>query len=125
MREYLNAADILALHQALLNRYGGAPGIRDHGAIEAAIFRPQCGYYHDILEEAAALFESLLMNHPFVDGNKRVAFAACDVFLRLNGHHFNADPAWLYQRMMLWLHCQHSRFEGMVDDLRSCVHPSQ
>lgn len=54
--------------------------MRDPGALEAALFRPQTGYYDDIVVEAAALLESLAINHPFVDGNKRIAFAAADVF---------------------------------------------
>lgn len=121
MREYLTSLEVLALHQALLQRYGGAPGIRDMGAVEAAVFRPQCGYYGDIIEEAAALLESLLINHPFVDGNKRVAFAACDVFLRINGWRIQADPAWLFQRMMTWIDCRDDRFERIIQDLKTCV----
>ena len=93
MREYLTSLEILALHQALLERYGGAPGIRDMGAVEAAVFRPQCGYYSDIAEEAAALLESLLINHPFVDGNKRTAFVAVELFLALNGYALTATDA--------------------------------
>jgi death-on-curing protein len=54
--------------------------------LEAALFRPQSGYYGDEIAEVAALFESLAMNHPFVDGNKRIAFACVDVVLRVNGH---------------------------------------
>ncbi|MBR5997696.1 MAG: Fic family protein, partial [Deltaproteobacteria bacterium] len=65
--EYLTTADVLGIHAALLKRYGGADGVRDMGAVEAAVFRPQCGYYNDIIQEACALFESLLMDHPFVD----------------------------------------------------------
>ncbi len=118
MRDYLNLSDILALHQALLHRYGGAPGVRDRGALEAAVFRPQSGYYGDVVEEAAALLESLLINHPFVDGNKRVAFAACDVFLRLNWRRLQADPTWLYRRMMAWLDCREGRFERIISDLK-------
>lgn len=53
--------------------------------LESALFRPRTGYYEDLVGMAAAMFESLLMNHPFVDGNKRVAFFATDVFLRMNG----------------------------------------
>lgn len=121
MREYLTSLEVLALHQALLQRYGGAPGIRDMGAVEAAIFRPRCGYYDGIIEEAAALLESLLINHPFVDGNKRVAFAACDVFLRINGWRIQADPAWLFQRMMTWIDCRDDRFERIIQDLKTCV----
>jgi len=120
VRDYLTSTDILALHQTVLQHYGGAPGLRDMGAVEAAVFRPQCGYYQDIIEEAAALLESLLINHPFVDGNKRVAFAACDVFLRINGWRIRAEPEWLYQRMMSWIECQEDRFEHIIQDLRTC-----
>ena len=121
MRDYLTSVEVLALHHALLERYGGAPGIRDMGAVEAAVFRPQCGYYADITEEAAALLESLLINHPFIDGNKRVAFAACDVFLRINGHVLTAEPDWIYQRMMVWIAASEDRLELIVRDLQECV----
>ena len=84
-RYFLDMEDVLALHQAQLARFGGAAGIRDAGLIEAALARPQSGYYGDLIEEAAALWESLTMNHGFVDGNKRVGFAAVYVFLRVNG----------------------------------------
>ena len=84
-RDYLTVADVLGMHIVLMQRYGGAGGVRDPGALEAALFRPQTGYYADIIAEAAALLESLAINYPFVDGNKRIAFAAADVFLRING----------------------------------------
>jgi len=82
---HLTAEEILAIHQRLLDRFGGAGGVRDPGLLESALFRPRTGYYKDLASMAAALFESLIMNHPFLDGNKRVAFFATDVFLRLNG----------------------------------------
>ena len=85
-RDYLTVADVLGMHSVLMQRYGGAPGVRDPGALEAALFRPQTGYYEDIVAEAAALMESLAINHPFVDGNKRVGLAVCDVFLLINGY---------------------------------------
>ena len=66
-------------------------GVRDLGLLESVLYRPQNGYYRDLAEMAAALFESLLMNHPFVDGNKRVAFFATDVFLRLNGYRLDVE----------------------------------
>src|SRR5690606_1250052 len=69
----------------LIRDFGGADGVRDLGLIESALLRPQTGYYADLTEEAAALWESLAMNHGFVDGNKRVAFACTDLFLRANG----------------------------------------
>ena len=83
---YLTLAEVLAFHEVLIEEFGGAEGIRDLGALESALFRPRTGYYRDVIEEAAALLESLVQNHPFVDGNKRVAFAVMDVFLRVNGH---------------------------------------
>jgi death-on-curing protein len=82
---YLDMQDVLGLHRRQSERFGGAPGIRDAGLIDAALARPQSGYYQDLIEEAAALWESLTMNHGFIDGNKRVGFAATHVFLRLNG----------------------------------------
>ena len=62
------------------------------GLLESALYRPQTGYYQDITEIAVALFESLLMNHPFLGGNKRVPFFATDVFLRLNGFKLQVEP---------------------------------
>lgn len=100
MRDYLTLADILAIHDDQIRRFGGTFGVRDFGLIEAAIFRPQSGYYDDILGEAAALWESLSQNHPFIDGNKRVAFAAMDVFLRINGWTVTATPNEIYEHMM-------------------------
>ncbi len=88
---YPDMQDVLALHQRQLERFGGAPGIRDAGLIEAALARPQSGYYKDLVEEAAALWESLTMNHGFIDGNKRVGLAATYVFLRINGLELKAS----------------------------------
>jgi death on curing protein len=77
--------EALFIHSTLLKAHGGADGVRDRGLIEAALLRPQTGYYADLIEEAAALWESLSMNHGFVDGNKRVGFACMELFLDLNG----------------------------------------
>ena len=83
--DYIRVDDILAIHADQIERYGGGEGIRDPGLLEAALFRPQTGYYPTLIDEAAALWESLSQNHPFVDGNKRTAFAATYVFLSING----------------------------------------
>jgi death-on-curing protein len=83
--EFLSLDEVLAIHERLIERFGGDHGVRDRGLLESALFRPQTGYYDHIEEMAAAIFESLLVNHAFVDGNKRVAFFATDIFLRLNG----------------------------------------
>ena len=92
-RDFLTVADVLGMHTVLMQRYGGAMGLRDPGALEADLYRPQTGYYEDILAEAAALMESLAVNHPFVDGNKRTAFVTAATFLRLNGWGIKPDPA--------------------------------
>lgn len=99
-RDYLTVADVLGMHTILMQRYGGAGGVRDPGALEAALFRPQTGYYSDIIAEAAALLESLAINHPFVDGNKRIAFAATDVFLRINGWCLKRQPMVIHTEML-------------------------
>jgi death-on-curing protein len=91
--EYLTVIEVLAIHAAMIHEFGGTDGIRDLGALEAAVFRPETGYYDGPIEEAAALMESVLQNHPFVDGNKRTAFAAADLHLRLNGLMYSGTPA--------------------------------
>ncbi|MDA9256788.1 type II toxin-antitoxin system death-on-curing family toxin [Pseudomonadales bacterium] len=83
--DYIRVEDILAIHADQIESYGGGEGIRDPGLLEVALFRPQTGYYPTLIDEAAALWESLSQNHPFVDGNKRTAFAATYVFLAVNG----------------------------------------
>jgi death-on-curing protein len=91
-RVYLTLEDVLYLHEEQLRLYGGAAGVRDEGLILSALLRPQTGYYNDLIEEAAALWESLAMNHGFIDGNERVAFASLLVFLGANGTMLTAEP---------------------------------
>jgi death-on-curing protein len=102
-RDYLTVADVLGMHIALISRYGGAPEVRDPGGLEAALFRPQTGYYGDVVAEAAAMMESLAIDHPFVDGNKRIAFAAADVFLRVNGWRLKRAPMEVFAEMIQML----------------------
>src|SRR4029077_9333945 len=90
MTDYLTVAEVLAMHADQIERYGGAPGVRDQGLLEAALYRPQTGYYSDLIEEAGALWESLAQNQSFVDGNKRTAFAAAYTFLAINGLYLTA-----------------------------------
>jgi death-on-curing protein len=90
--QFLTADEVIAIHQRLIEVFGGPAGIRDPGLLESALHRPRTGYYEDLAAMATALFESLLMNHPFIDGNKRVAFFSTDVFLRLNGWKLEVDP---------------------------------
>jgi len=82
---YLTIENALRIHEVLIREFGGAPGVRDLGLVESALLRPQTGYYADLIEEAAALWESLAMNHGFIDGNKRVAYACLELFLQANG----------------------------------------
>ncbi|MDA2913688.1 type II toxin-antitoxin system death-on-curing family toxin [Acidobacteriia bacterium AH_259_A11_L15] len=89
---YPTVAEALQIHTQLMEEFGGSHGLRDRGRLEAAIFRPQIGYYNSLLEEAAALMEALGNNHAFLDGNKRLSFAVTDVFLRLNGFYIEVDP---------------------------------
>lgn len=122
-RDYLTAADAVAMHAVLLKRYGGAGGMRDAGALESALFRPQSGYYEDIIAEAAALLESLAINHPFVDGNKRVAFAAVDVFLRINGYRIHRAPLDIYTDIIGMLEAGNFDFGRLEPWLRGIVRP--
>lgn len=82
---YPTLDEALELHSVLLARFGGAGGVRDLGLLESALSRPQTGYYDTLTLQAAALLQSLVMNHAFVDGNKRVAFALTAIFPRMNG----------------------------------------
>ena len=97
---YVTLPDVLAMHMVLIQRFGGSDGVRDMGSLESAVARPQSGYYKDVIESAGALFESLAINHPFIDGNKRVAFAATDVFLRINGYRFTLNSKEVHASMM-------------------------
>lgn len=95
MIRYLTVGEILALHRQVVQRTGGTEGIRDLGALQAAVAQPRVTFsgqelYPSILEKAAALGFSLVMNHPFIDGNKRVGHAAMEVFLYLNGYEIDA-----------------------------------
>lgn len=83
---YLSLEEVLFLHGELIRRFGGNGGLRDRGLLESALARPRSGYYETLSLQAAALLQSLCQNHAFVDGNKRVAFAATAIFLRMNGH---------------------------------------
>ena len=118
---YLTTSEVLVMHSLLIRQFGGSDGVRDVGLLEAALFRPQTGYYSDIIEEAAALFESLAVNHPFVDGNKRVAFAVTDVFLRINGYEINATSQKIYSELIRLFDAKEFDFENLENFLRKVV----
>ena len=119
--EYLTLADALALHAILIRKYGGTDGVRDMGALESALFRPQTGYYADLLAEAAALLESLAINHPFLDGNKRVAFAVADTFLRINGHRIDSSSRDIYAKFLEFFDSRTFDFQRLEPWLRAVV----
>jgi death-on-curing protein len=109
-RVYLTVAEVIAIHHSQIEEYGGAHGLRDPGALEAAVFRPQTGYYNDISEEAAALLESLVNNHAFLDGNKRVGFATMHTFLLVNGFDLDVSSKAAYEFMIKTMEAGKFRF---------------
>jgi death on curing protein len=121
MTDYLTLAEVLAMHADQIERYGGSHGIGDSGLLEAAIYRPQTGYYADLIEEAAALWESLAQNHPFIDGNKRTAFAATYTFLAINGARLTADAEETYAFVAALYESNQFSFNKLVPWLRTHV----
>ena len=122
-RVYLTVAEVLAIHHRQIETYGGSHGLRDVGALESAVFRPQTGYYKSVAEEAAALMESSANNHPFVDGNKRVAFDASHTFLLMNGFTIEADPVETYVFMVDAIAEGRFRFPVIFDWLNAHIKP--
>jgi death-on-curing protein len=115
---YLTAEQVLFIHYRLVSETGGEHGVRDIGLLESAIARPTATFdgqelYTDIFDKAAALMESLVNNHPFIDGNKRTGIACTVLFLRQNGIPFSAKNSdlerftlrslWLRLFLILWL----------------------
>jgi len=93
---YLTLGEVIALHRAIVASSGGADGLRDLGALESAIAQPKATFdsidlYPSLVEKAGALAHGLAMNHPFLDGNKRIAHAAMAVVLDLNGWYIEAS----------------------------------
>jgi death-on-curing protein len=94
--EWLELQEVIDMHAEQLSMFGGPEGIRDQGMLESALARPVNRWHYgetDMAALAAAYAFGLARNHPFVDGNKRIAFQALIVFLRSNGIHFRPDPA--------------------------------
>ena len=118
---FLSLDEVLAIHDRLIERFGGPAGVRDLGLLDSALHRPRTGYYADLAEMATALFESLLMNHPFVDGNKRVAFFATDVFLRMNGWKFDVEPEIAHRFLIGSLENRTADFEHLLPWLRGHI----
>lgn len=118
---FLTRDEILEIHKMLIVRFGGKSGVRDLGLLESALYRPKTGYYKEVIEMSSALFESLIMNHPFVDGNKRVAFFGTDVFLRLNGYKFSVKPIETYNYLIGLLSSGSCTYENLLPWIRKSV----
>ena len=125
MIDYLTVAEVLAIHADQIERYGGSPGVRDPGLLEAALYRPQTGYYGSLVEEAAALWESLSQNHAFIDGNKRTAFAAMYTFLAINGARLTAGAEETYVFVAALYQSNQFTFDKLIPWLRNHVTPKE
>ena len=123
MSDYLTVAEVYAMQHRLIEMFGGLHGVRDKGAIEAAVFRPQIGYYNSIEDEAAALMESLGNNHGFLDGNKRIAFTATDVFLRRNGFYIEVGGAEAHSFIDGSMERHEFRFPQILDWIKKHIKP--
>jgi len=123
MSDYLTVAEVYLMQHRLIELFGGLHGVRDKGAVEAAVFRPQIGYYNSVEEEAAALMESLGNNHGFLDGNKRIAFTAADVFLRRNGFYLDVEAGEAYEFICDSMERGELRFAQILNWIRKYIKP--
>lgn len=103
--EFLEIADILNIHEILIEQFGGMSGIRDEGLLESALSQPKATFFGELLhsrihEQAAAYLYHLAKNHPFLDGNKRTAYGAMEAFLRLNGYNLDLSNEEAYNMVM-------------------------
>lgn len=98
---FLSISQVLDIHQDEINSFGGTSGVRDEGLLDSALAQPQATFGGELLhptihEQAAAYLYHLAMNHPFIDGNKRTAFAVMDTFITLNGYSLNLSQEQAY-----------------------------
>ena len=123
MTSYPTVDEVITVHAQLIARFGGSLGIRDRGALESALARPQSGYYTEIIQEAAALWESLSQNHPFLDGNKRVAVTVTAAFLKVNGYRLAFSDNEAFSFLMRLYETASLRFKELEDWLRQHAAP--
>ena len=124
MTSYPTFDEAVAIHSRLIEKFGGSHGLRDRGALESALARPQIGYYQDLIQEAAALWESLSQNHPFIDGNKRVAVTVTAAFLRVNGYLLEFNDADAFSFLIGLYESGRMRFEELDLWLRQHAKPA-
>ena len=122
-RRYPTIRMAIEIHDDQITQFGGESGLRGAGSLESALMRPHIGYYDGIVEEAAALMESLAINHPFVDGNKRISFFVTDLFLRMNGQFIDCDSIEAYEHFMRLFDTNSFRFAELVGWLSDNVRP--
>lgn len=123
MMRYLTVNEVIVIHEYLIDEFGGSSGMRDLAALESALARPQSGHYKNIMEESAALMESLAINHPFIDGNKRVSFFVTDVFLRLNGYFIDCDSQSAHNFFIELFESNKFRFKYLLPWLEKHIKP--
>ncbi len=121
MNRYPALEETVAVHAKLIARFGGSAGIRDSAALESALGRPRSGYYSDLIQEAAALWESLSQNHAFVDGNKRVAVTMTAAFLQVNGYRLEFNDLDAFSFLSNLYETGRMRFEELDRWLRQHV----
>ena len=121
MTDHLTLPEVVAIHADQIARYGGRPGVRGSGHLEAALFRAKTGHYVDLIEEAAALWEGLAQYHPFIDANERTAFAATYSFLAINGIRLGASAEDAYAFIRDLYPTNGFSFEVLVPWLRSAA----
>lgn len=121
--QYITLDVVLAIHDDMIERYGGSFGIRDLGLLQSALARPQSSFadqdlYPSILDKAAALFHSLIFNHPFLDGNKRTTMSTTARFLFINGLELNTSTL-EFVEFPLRVENKHLDIEQIVDWLKN------
>ncbi len=121
---YLTVDQLLTIHYDQIEDTGGLHGVRDKGALESAVARPQIGYYDGLTEEASALLESLAINHAFIDGNKRTAFVATSTFLELNGYYVDCDPTEANQFIRSLTQVRQDRLKTIHSWLKKHIEPT-
>jgi len=120
-RVYPTVAEAIETHRILIEEFGGSHGLRDKGLLEAAVFRPQSGYYATVIEEAAALMESLANNRACIDGNKRISLVMTDAMLRANGYLIDVETLAAHRFITQSIEKREFRFEVIRDWLSSNV----
>jgi death-on-curing protein len=124
---FITEEEVYVIHSDQLNRYGGSAGIRDHGLLQSALAQPSASFggkwlYGDLFEMASAYLYSLVMNHPFVDGNKRVGGMAALAFLEVNGVVVQSDQD-AYADLVIAVAAGKAARDDVVTFLRTHSHP--